>query len=81
MAWEKKNKTLSEYWDMLARHNWYYDYSDVQSTWRQGVESENTLRLHMNDTPEHKKLYDAFHAHHAGVLRGEKTAPPPRPEI
>jgi hypothetical protein len=78
-AYEKKS--LTEYWNMLARHDWYHEYSDDQSVWRRGNTAEGILRFHAAQSPEHNALYNAFREHYFPPHNTtERTPIPPRPE-
>lgn len=75
-----EQKSLREYWNMLASHDWFYEYSDDHSVWRRGNAAESTLRLHAAQSPEHRALYDEFREHHFGRMYGREQKPlPPRP--
>ena len=36
--------TIDEYRKLLKRHDWYYEYSDDHSVWKQGQRAELALR-------------------------------------
>lgn len=56
--------TLAKYYDLLDKHDWYYEYSDDNSVWRQGLSYSNMLIRISNEKPEYKEMYLAFKAHH-----------------
>ena len=77
----KKDVSLTEYWDMLNCHDWYYDFSDDHRVWRAGQENMQKLRLLSQQSPEHGKLLSDFNKHYfSGDPWGTERAPkPPRP--
>lgn len=77
-----EKKTLREYWNMLASHDWYYEYSDDHSVWRRGSSAESTLRMHAAQSPEHKALYEDFREHYFPPRNATVQKPlPPRPDV
>ena len=36
--------TLREYWDMLNRHDWYYQFSDDHRIWSEGSKNSDQIR-------------------------------------
>jgi hypothetical protein len=76
------NISLHDYWNMLNRHDWYYQYSDDNRVYRAGSRAESDLRLIARQSQEHQALYDGFHRHKftGPVLDGQDRAPkPPQP--
>ena len=71
--------TLQEFWDMLNRHDWYYQFSDDHSMWSDGNKNADQIRLLSDISPGHKKLYEGFQKHYFG---GEAFKKPesPKPE-
>jgi hypothetical protein len=79
--------TLQSYWDMLYRHDWYYDFSDDGSVRRAGQAAEAKLQAIAKASPEHQALWDGWSAHFfTGPTWAEpnyrEVAPPypPRPQ-
>ena len=72
--------SLSEYWNQLNGHDWFYDYSDDHGVWKRGSENESRLRRWANQDEAYKELYDGFREHHFAPLYG-RTQPekPPQP--
>ncbi len=75
----REEKSLTEYWNMLSRHDWYHEYSDDQSVWRRGNEYMSRLRQFQNQSPEHRKLFDTFYDHHFPLPGKPRPDIPPRP--
>lgn len=73
--------SLSDYYDLLAQHDWYFSYSDDGRVYRAGVASLRTLREIARESEEHQELYLAFQRHYfSGAQWGtEKQALPERP--
>lgn len=79
------NITLTAFWDLLNKHDWFYDFSDCGQTWRRGSEAHDKLKQHAQQGPEFQKLYDAFKQHHFNEesgfsSRGPQVDKPQRPE-
>jgi hypothetical protein len=77
----KDKVSLTEYWDMLNSHDWYYDFSDDHSVWKAGVANRDKLNTIARQSDDHKKLRDDFSKHYfSGEPWGTERAPkPPRP--
>jgi len=52
--------TLSEYYDMLDKHDWFFDMSDDHSVWEAGRRARNKLKDIAWQSPAHKELYYRF---------------------
>ena len=63
---------LSDFWDMLDRHDWWYMMSDDPNVYKRGQQATIRLRQIGGQSPEHKKLIDAYEA----ALRGGGEKPP-----
>ena len=72
---------LPEYYDMLARHDWFYEYSDDNAVWRRGVASETAIREATTQSPAHAELYQAYHDHISSgpAFKTPKAPKPARP--
>lgn len=73
--------SLSEFYDMLENHNWFYEFSDQTSTWVDGDFKHSEIRRMANTSKEHKQLYDNYKRY---VFSGEpwgidKIEKPKRP--
>jgi|TARA_Y100000310_G_scaffold44394_1_gene41431 hypothetical protein len=71
--------TLQEFWDMLNRHDWYYQFSDDHRIWSEGSKNSDQIRLLSDISPEHKKLYEGFCKHFFGGEHFNKVESP-KPE-
>lgn len=71
--------TLREFWDMLNRHDWYYQFSDDHRQWSEGNKNDSQIKLLSDISSDHKKLYEGFCKHYFG---GETFKKPesPKPE-
>jgi hypothetical protein len=54
---------LSEYYEALANHNWYYEYADDHDVWISGSESLSQLIDASRTSDEHRLLYESYVAH------------------
>jgi hypothetical protein len=73
---------LTDYYDALSKADWTYEYSDDHRKWQQGRAAMATLKARANYSPEHKLLFDGFHAHvFSGPAFGSEQKPiPERPD-
>lgn len=55
--------SLSEYWEMLNNHDWYFDCSDDGKVFARGRASLAKLSDIARQSEEHKKMFDGFKAH------------------
>ena len=55
--------TLTEYWDLLNKHDWYYHMSDSNKVYFAGEKAERELNSIAAESPEHKNLLEGFKAH------------------
>lgn len=80
-----KKMTLPEFWDLLDKHDWHYDFSDDDFQWRKGRSERRRLLLISKQSPSHNDLFQVFNWHNAtgeltkrpGYVRPSK---PKRPE-
>ncbi len=59
MADEKKT-SLTEYWNMLALHDWFLPYSDDPGMLEKGCEEDITLLNIAKQGPAYAELYKAY---------------------
>lgn len=57
---ESKTISLTDYYDMLERADWFHAMSDDHSVWRRGQAEFGKLQALYKDKPEWKELYDKF---------------------
>lgn len=55
--------TLTDYYEALAKHNWYYEYDDAYDVWLRGRMSLGHLIDISDSSKEHKALYESYVAH------------------
>lgn len=75
--------TLTDYYDMLLNHDWFYEFSDDHSVWKKGRLAQTELQRIASESPEHRKLFNGFNDHHfSGPLYNgkEKKPLPERPQ-
>lgn len=69
---------LSEFYDQLERHDWYYHFSDDHGVWMAGEADSRRLSELAKHSPDHKKLMDDFCAFHfSGESFGKPQAQKP----
>jgi len=56
----KSNMTIQEFYDKLAKFDWYYSFSDDGRVFREGSAKESQLKSEAAQTPGGQKLYKAF---------------------
>ena len=73
--------TLSEYYGMLERFDWFYEYSDDHRIWNSGRSAHAILEKLAKTGPEYSKLYNEFRAHHFSgeQWKTEKAPYPTKP--
>lgn len=73
--------SLTDYWNMLSGHDWYYEFSDDHRVWSAGNAAHNRLLDLARQDPERQKLFDAFNNHYfSGAPWNTVQQPlPPRP--
>ncbi len=67
--------SLQEYWDMLNRHDWTYEYSDDHQVWRRGDGNRKKLERIANTSPEHLALYTNMKKYHFSMPSDNITKP------
>lgn len=55
--------SLSDYYDLLEKADWFYEMSDCHFTWKRGLAQFGKLQSLYENKPEWKELYDSFKAH------------------
>lgn len=53
-----------KFWTMCRLHDWFYQWSDDPGVYRAGRDSLETLEMYAAKSPEHRAIYDAWHAHY-----------------
>lgn len=76
---ERVTTRLSDYYDMLDRADWAYNYSDDNRVYRQGFAAMGRLQIISQQSDEHRKLYEDFNAWFWAEDR-TRTPKPERPE-
>ena len=68
---------LQEFYDLLKRHDWSFEYSDDHRHWQRGRDQLNQIQdiLKQNkDNPRNRSLYDQYRAW-AFDVEGDITKP------
>lgn len=55
--------TPKEYFDLCAKHDWFYDYSDDHSKWRAGNDEYKTLMNWKKENTLFQDIFDAWAYH------------------
>lgn len=55
--------TLKEYYQMLDKHDWYFDWSDDGRVWEKGRANNSRLAAISTQSPKHKELWEGFKKH------------------
>ena len=66
---------LSEYYDELMRHDWYFEMTDNHAHWQKEHAMRGRLRFDAEQSQEHMRLYKAVQAWKRGYT-GEKPERP-----
>lgn len=53
--------SLSDYYDMLQKHDWTHAMSDDQSVYRRGRDVHDQLLRISKESPKHAELYDKYY--------------------
>lgn len=73
-----KTISLSDYWDMLDKHDWYYEFSDDNRVWQAGRQSETSILELSKTSQEYSNLANAFYGHmFSGKAYGNEQQPKP----
>jgi hypothetical protein len=72
--------TMREWWDILNRHDWYYEQSDDYKAVQEGRIADGVMYSVVQDLPEtHKQLYQRFLAWVFWNEEGDRSPKPDRP--
>ena len=52
--------TKQEYFNLCARHDWFYDYSDDHSVWKRGNDMQKIIRAVSEELPDYAPIYKAW---------------------
>lgn len=68
-----------EYFYLLDKHDWYYDFSDDSRVWKMGKADEKLLKRLYVDNTNFEKMYNDFHSHYfSGQAFGTKKVAKPK---
>lgn len=75
------NISLKDYWNMLAQHDWFYEYSDDHRMYCEGRDNAQKLWQLAERDPAYKDLYIAYRKYVFGVPAkpGQPVSQPPCP--
>lgn len=69
--------SLAQFYDELARHDWYYDQSDIHSRWCAGLDNKCRLaQLADLGGPQYRLLMGQYGAHMDAPTRNPKPERP-----
>jgi hypothetical protein len=66
--------SLKLFWDLLAVHDWQYEYANG-AVWKRGSEQRDALNRIKRESPAHEKLFDAYE----DFANNRRENPPRRP--
>ena len=75
--------TLTEYYDVLDKHDWFYDFSDDRKVRRKGQQKEHEIMMIASAYGDkYLALYQHFHLHHfsGDSFNLPKAPKPERPQ-
>lgn len=52
--------TLPEYFDQLAAHDWFYEYSDDHKVFTAGSNNNQRLLVIARQSEKHRRLYESY---------------------
>lgn len=55
------NVSMLEFYNMLDRHDWFYEFSDDRSVCMSGKQEESKIKSISARSPERKALFDAYY--------------------
>lgn len=71
--------SLNEFYKLLEKHDWFYDYSDDSRVWRKGQQSMSVIRSAVESGPkEYKELFDAYEKY-VNRKKDEEVIKPSKP--
>jgi len=69
---------LTDFYDELSRHDWYYQFSDDYGVWQRGERDSARLTVISCESPRHGALMEAFTKHYySGKPWGTPESPKP----
>jgi hypothetical protein len=82
MAKKVEEVSLSDYWDMLNKHDWWYEFSDDRRVYNAAACQDKYLRAVAKQSQEHQSLFEGFHRHHftGKPWDNEQSPKPAKPE-
>ena len=70
--------TIQEYWDLLCKHDWYYEFTDDGKKHSQGSWERKAIVELSSTSTEFLKLYTDFMQYYfSGLAYGTPKAPKP----
>ena len=74
--------TLAEFYDLLARHDWTYQYSDDHRAWEKGRKTADWIQHVLMQNEEYTPVFRDLHNRYTEWLRDPHgdVAKPKRPE-
>lgn len=56
--------TLSQFWEMVDKHDWYHEMSDDRGVDARGAANWRKLKAISGQSSEHAEILEAFTKHH-----------------
>jgi hypothetical protein len=69
--------TLKEYYELLKKHDWFYQMSDDHYYFKLGMSERSKLRALAEQSDKHYSLYKKFAVYAEKALTGNKSAKMP----
>lgn len=74
--------TIEEYFDMLRRHDWFYEYSDDHSAWQRGQAGKVELRNLAKANEQFAIMLEDYNNYiNAVISEGPKQETVPLPKL
>lgn len=74
--------SLNDFYDMLEKHDWYYEFSDDHRAWKKGRLEYQKIKAIAAISPEYRQLHEDWtkHMFTGGPWKNEQAPKPERPE-
>ena len=75
--------SLEQFWDVLCRHDWYFQFSDDFSVWKRGAAAESQIKALARQSERFQAVYDAHLAYYfsGGAFGTKQTAAPQKSDF
>jgi hypothetical protein len=76
---DRPKVSLQDFYDMLNTHDWFYEFSDDNRVWNEGIRAEAKLLLIASTSDKHTELFKKFNKWCNESIKGNKTDKPVKP--